>query len=447
MIQSALAPEQSLDPADPYRRYEQTFPTLSKDQAARVSAFGRIEQLPALASLFQRDDRAADFFLIQEGAIEIYDGPVTAPSVITLLQAGQFTGELDLFNDRRILVSARMAVDGVVARLTRPQFRRMLVAEPDIAELVMRAIILRRMGLIAHATGSVVLIRARDEAEADTLRIQRFLRRNGYPVRLVDAAEAPEETRALLAASGLTMSDLPVVLCGPGKALVRPGNRALADCLGIAELLPQDRVFDVTVVGAGPAGLAAAVYAASEGLSTVVLEGEAPGGQAGTSSKIENYLGFPTGISGQALAGRAQIQAQKFGARIAVPRRVVRLDCAERPYALHLEDGDLVRTRAVVIATGARYRGLDGLPELKHFEARGHPLCRDADRGLPVRAGGDRDRRWRQLRRTGGRVPLAPRRARAHPGARRRTSPPACRTIWSAGSRRRTGSPCTPTPR
>ena len=187
MTQTALFSEQVTDPADPYRRLEQTYPMLSHDQVERVSAFGRIERLPRHASLFRRDDRAVDFFLVHEGSIEVYDGPGTATGVLTELHPGQFTGELDLFNNRKILVSARMAEDGLVARLTRAQFRRMLVAEPDIAETVTRALILRRVGMIAHARGGVTLIVGRDEA-GTRLRIQRFLRRNAYPVRLVDAA-------------------------------------------------------------------------------------------------------------------------------------------------------------------------------------------------------------------------------------------------------------------
>src|ERR671912_1933097 len=185
-----------------------------------------------------------------------------------------------------------------------------------------------------------------------SLRIQRFLSRNGYPLRRLDVHGDAEDATATLAEHGMTAEDVPIVVCGRDRALKRPTNRQLGQCLGISEELAPDAVFDVAVVGAGPSGLAAAVYAASEGLSTLVLEAEAPGGQAGTSSKIENYLGFPTGISGQALAGRAQIQAQKFGARIALPRLVERLDCDERPYSLHLDDGSRVRAKTVVIATG-----------------------------------------------------------------------------------------------
>jgi thioredoxin reductase (NADPH) len=243
-------------------------------------------------------------------------------------------------------------------RLSRPQFRRLL-AEPDVAETIMPAFILRRVGCIQHAQGAVTLLRSREAGVADALRSERFLARNGYPLRVLDAAEA--EAVALLGANGLGPHDLPVVLCGAGRVLRRPSDLAPADYLGLTEPLEPGAVFDVAVVGAGPAGLAAAVYAASEGLSTVVLEAEAPGGQAGTSSKIENYLGFPTGISGAALAGRAQIQAQKFGTRVALPRRAARLDCRTRPYAVHL-DSAWRCARAVVVATGARYRRLEHLP-------------------------------------------------------------------------------------
>ena len=358
------------DPTDPYERQAQTFPRLSEEQVARASAFGRVEDLPEGTVLFERGDRTVDFFLVHRGNIEIYeDGPDGGPNVFTVHAERQFTGELDLFNDRDILVGGRMGTDGRVARLNRAQFRRMLAAEPDVAETVMRAFILRRIGLVRHAQGAVTLVGARRSAAS--LRIQRFLGRNGYPVRTLDPELDGDEARAVLEAHGLGPEDLPVVLCGPGRVLRDPSNRDLGDCLGISEPIEPDALFDLAVVGAGPAGLAAAVYGASEGLATVVLEAEAPGGQAGTSSKIENYLGFPTGISGQALAGRAQIQAQKFGARVAVPRRVERLECERgSPYGLVLDDGSRVRAKAVVIATGARYRKLD-LANLERFEGNG----------------------------------------------------------------------------
>lgn len=378
MSDEILAVPTAEDPTDPYVRRAQTFPTLSDAQVARASAFGRIESLPKGTILFERGERTVDFFLVLEGSIEIYQPGPGGPDVFTIHARHQFTGELDLFNDRDILVSGRMGADGRVARMNRAQFRRLLAAEPDIAEIIMRAFILRRIGLIQHAQGAVVLVGER--RSADTLRLRRFLRRNGYPVRALEPGEP--DAAALLAANGLSADAIPVVVCSPSQVLKNPSNQELGLCLGISEALPPEVTFDLAVVGAGPAGLASAVYAASEGLSTVVLEAEAPGGQAGTSSKIENYLGFPTGISGQALAGRAQIQAQKFGARIAVPRRALRLECDHRPYALVLDDGTSVRARAVVVATGARYRKLD-LPDLERFEGSGiHYAATAVEAGL-----------------------------------------------------------------
>jgi thioredoxin reductase (NADPH) len=368
----AAARAQGADPADPYLRAAQTFPRLSGEQVGRLRSFGRTETLPGGTVLFSRGDRTVDFFLVLRGAVEIYeDGLDGRPHVFTVHGERQFTGELDLFNDRDILVGGRIAAGGgEVVRLNRVQFRRMLTAEPDIAEIVMRAFILRRVGLMQHAQGAVTLIRSREHGVAEALRIARFLGRNGHPLRVLDA-EAEGEAAALLSAHGIAPAELPVVLCPPDSVLRRPGNAELAACLGLMEPLDDATTFDLAVVGAGPAGLAAAVYGASEGLRTVVLEAEAPGGQAGTSSKIENYLGFPTGISGQALAGRAQVQAQKFGARIAVPRRAVALDCRGRCHAVVLEDGTRVQARTVVIATGAHYRRLGHIPDFGRFESAG----------------------------------------------------------------------------
>jgi thioredoxin reductase (NADPH) len=243
----------------------------------------------------------------------------------------------------------------------------MVVTETDIGEIVMRAFILRRVGLIRHAQGGVVVVGPGHGG--DTLRIQRFLGRNGYPHRLFDT-EVEADSAAFLKGFSVLPEELPVVVLGQGEVLRRPGNAELADALGLTEDLTGAEVFDLAVVGAGPAGLASAVYGASEGLRTVVVEAMAPGGQAGTSSRIENYLGFPTGISGQALAGRAFLQAQKFGAKLAVSRAVEGLDCAASPFVLHMEGGGRLRSRAVVIATGARYRKLD-VPGYERFEGGG----------------------------------------------------------------------------
>jgi len=357
--------EMQPEPSDSYPREGETFPRLTAEQVDRARRFGTVEDLPKGAVLFRRDDRTVEFFIVIEGYIEIAENE---GRVVTVHRDRQFTGELDQFNDRQVLVDGRMGEDGRIIRIARASFRKMLLAEPDIGDVVIRAFILRRVGLISNEQSSVTLIGS--EQSGGSLRIERFLRRNGYPVRSLDADE-DAEARALLAETGLTDADLPIVLCPNAPLLRSPSNADLARCLGLTEEVDPDLVYDVAIVGAGPAGLAAAVYAASEGLSTLVLEAEAPGGQAGTSSKIENYLGFPTGVSGQALAGRAQVQAQKFGAKIALPRRVVGIECdGHPPYRLRMEDGERASAMTVVIASGAKYRGLD-LPECPKFEGVG----------------------------------------------------------------------------
>jgi thioredoxin reductase (NADPH) len=368
MADGKTSTEPELDPTDPYAREGQTFPRLSADMARRVARYGTEELLKAGDIVFERGQRSVDFFLVLDGSIEIFDtedhGRLT---VLNVHHARQFTGEMDLFNDRQILVSGRAGADSRVVRIKRASFRHLVTGEPDIGEILMRAFILRRVGFIRHAQGGVVLIGPGHGG--DTLRLQRFMTRNGYPHRQFDTEHDPD-AGGFLDCFELKPDQLPVLIL-PGDIVLRnPSNAMLADALGLTETLDPDLIYDVAVVGAGPAGLAAAVYAASEGLSTIVLESTAPGGQAGTSSKIENYLGFPTGISGQALAGRAQAQAQKFGARLAIARAVTGLDCETRPYRLTLDGRLTVKACAVVVATGARYRRLD-LDNFAKYEGQG----------------------------------------------------------------------------
>lgn len=364
-----MATGSDIDLTDPYTgREAQTFPRLGAEMARRIAAYGAEERIPAGTLLFERGQRSVDFFFVLEGSIEVFDHDIHGrDQVFAVHSERQFTGELDHFNDRRILVSGRTGADSRIVRIHRADFRRLVTAEPDIGEVIMRAFILRRVGLIRQAHGGVVLVGPAHGA--DTLRLQRFLVRNGYPFRLLDSDTDPG-AGSFLACFEIAPEQLPVVIGQDEQVLLNPSTEALADDLGLTERLDPDKVHDVAVVGAGPAGLAAAVYAASEGLATIVIEGVAPGGQAGTSSKIENYLGFPTGISGQALAGRAQIQAQKFGARLAISRHAVRLACDEAPYRLVLDDGQVVQARAIVVATGARYRKLD-VPDYDRFEGQG----------------------------------------------------------------------------
>jgi thioredoxin reductase (NADPH) len=355
------------DTADPYLRSAEIFPVLSTEQGDRIERYGQRTTLEQGEVLFDRGDRLADFFFVREGQIGIFiAGEGGTERLLTTHSAGQFTGELDHFSARALLVSARASARTCVVRLDTEGFRQMMAAQADIGEIVIRAFILRRMGFIHRAEGGIALVgRPRD---ANTLRLERFAIRNGYPIRLVDvdAAEEPAPFGVPIPRSGR----LPVVVFPDGRKIRNPSLMDLADMLGLTTPLDPAEIWDVAIVGAGPAGLAAGTYAASEGLRTLVVETLAPGGQAGTSSRIENYLGFPTGITGQALAGRAQVQAQKFGARIAVSRSAVRLNCAHSPFKIELEDGRIVASRAVVVASGAQYRRLD-VRNVDQFEGHG----------------------------------------------------------------------------
>ncbi|BAM04902.1 FAD-dependent oxidoreductase [Phycisphaera mikurensis] len=374
------------------------FPQLSEDQIQRAAAFGERERHGEGVLVFERGQRSVDFYVLVSGCIEIFDPEALHRDgeieVITTHAQRQFTGELDLFNDRKILVSGRLGGGGgEVIRVPRARFREMLAAEPDIGDVVLRAFILRRIGLIENAQGGVLLVGERGDGR--TLELERFLSRNGHPHQVLHAdGDGGAEAAAVLEKHGLTPRDCPVVVCAGDRVLSCPSLKEVACCLGLdAELDPGD-VFDVAVIGAGPGGLAAAVYAASEGLRTVVLELVAAGGQAGTSSKIENYLGFPLGLSGGELAARAQAQAEKFGAVMALPRRVERVEALGRPdaeerdaeppegsagvnagegaphFLLHLDHGAPVRARSVVAASGAAYRKL-GLDREAEFEGCG----------------------------------------------------------------------------
>jgi thioredoxin reductase (NADPH) len=371
------------DPTDPYEREAQTFPQLGTGMIERVAAYGEEEDFAAGTLIFERGQRGVDFFLIISGEIEIFESGISGEESVFVTETDrQFVGEMDLFNDREVLVSARARVDSRLLRVRRARFRELVSHEPDIGEIIMRAFILRRVGLIRHQHGGVVLIGPGHAG--DTLRLQRFLSRNAYPFRMLDTQSDPE-AGSFLDCFEIRPEHLPVVIA-PGDGVLRnPSNTDLAEALGLAEEVDPEHVYDVAIVGAGPAGLAAAVYAASEGLDTIVLESLAPGGQAGTSTKIENYLGFPTGISGEALAGRAQAQAQKFGARLAISRAVEGLECGSQPFRVTLEGGHVAQASAVVIATGARYRKLD-VENYAKYEGQGiHYAATAMEAGLCAR--------------------------------------------------------------
>jgi thioredoxin reductase (NADPH) len=288
-----------LDPTDPYLQKGAIFPRLTPEMMLRVSAYGTEEIVPEGAWLFRQGDRNVDFFVVLQGKLEVLSLDRNSENtLLTTVDEGQFTGELDLFNARANLVNGRAAVNSLVIRIRRPEFRRLITCESDIGEVVMKAFILRRIGLIRHGQGGVILIGSAHAG--DTIRIQRFLFRNGYPHRLIDT-DGEERADNLLVDYDLKGSLLPAIVLPDRSVLHVPSNAEVADALGLTESVDSSHIYDVAVIGAGPAGLATAVYAASEGLSTIVVEGIAPGGQAGTSSKIENYLGFLQAFRGRIL--------------------------------------------------------------------------------------------------------------------------------------------------
>ncbi|MEO6103559.1 MAG: FAD-dependent oxidoreductase [Pseudoxanthomonas sp.] len=358
-------------------RLHQRFPTLDSAQLATARRFasGPERHFAAGETVFSVGDTHSPMWLVLAGgiAVERRDGLGHVQPII-LHGPGHFTGEVSQLAGRGSLAAGTAGPEGCTAvPLDAAHLRALLIGAAELGELVMRALILRRVGLIeSDAAGSVLVGRP---GEPHLVRLQGFLTRNGYPNTLLDA-DADLEGRALVERLGIHSADLPLMICPNGTVLKHPTDLAAATCLGMTPDLDPDTVYDVAIVGAGPAGLAAAVYAASEGLSVVVLDQRAIGGQAGASSRIENYLGFPTGISGQALAGRAYNQALKFGAELALPLEVQTLQCPSAdaapgtPLVLQLDSGTTVQARTVVVASGARYRRPD-LDNLAQFEGNG----------------------------------------------------------------------------
>ena len=348
-------------------RRDQMFPRLSAAQIDRIAGVGERRRVRGGEILFETGEQHTRFFVVIEGAIEIVQPVDGGEEPLTVHGPGEFTGEINMLSARRALARARAVGDGSILVVERDHLRALVQRDAELGELLMRAFILRRVALIAHGVSGLVLIGSRHSA--GTLRIREFLSRNGQPFTYHEVESDPG-VQALLDRFHVGVADVPVVVCESGTVLRNPSIEALAAGLGLSPQFDAAVTRDVVIVGAGPAGLAAAVYAASEGLNVLVLEGAAPGGQAGASSRIENYLGFPAGISGQELAGRALMQAEKFGTEVAIARRAVTLDCASRPYVVRLASGEVIRTRTVVIACGARYRK-PALPDLARFEGAG----------------------------------------------------------------------------
>jgi thioredoxin reductase (NADPH) len=348
-------------------RREQMYPHLTEAQISRISGVGQRRSVRVGEILFEPGDQKSDLFVVISGGIEIVRPVAGREEPITVLGPGQFTGEINMLSSRVTLARARVAAEGSVVALDRDGIRAVVQRDPELSEILLRAFILRRVALISQTENDLVLLGSRHSLR--TLQLKEFLTRNGQPFTYHDVENEPG-VQALLDRLQIGVNEVPVILCETGYVYRNPSIEALSAELGLTPDLDAKAVRDVVIVGAGPAGLGAAVYAASEGLDVLILESTAPGGQAGTSSRIENYLGFPTGISGLALAGRALTQAEKFGAEVAIARTAVRFNCDEKPYRVHLSDGEVVQARTIVIATGARYRKLD-VPELSRFEGGG----------------------------------------------------------------------------
>ena len=339
----------------------QSFPVLSAEQIDRIRSSGRTRKVERGEILFEPGDSAVPFFVLLSGAMEIVQPTLDGERTIATHGPGEFTGEITMISGQRCLARGRVTEAGEFLEVPGDAFRSLVAKDAELSEIVLRAFILRRLELIRQGYGNVILMGSRHSAQ--TLELREFLTRNDYPHTYVDL-DTDRTSQELLDRFDVKASEVPVVICHSRTVLRNPTIQALANCLGFNSSIDDKVVRDVIIVGAGPAGLAAAVYAASEGLDVLMIETRAPGGQAGSSSKIENYLGFPTGVSGLELAARATTQAQKFGADMLIARSVVRLNCGRRPYQVVLDNGDAPPARAIVIATGAQYNK----PELENLE-------------------------------------------------------------------------------
>jgi thioredoxin reductase (NADPH) len=344
-------------------RGAQMFLRFTDDEIARLAKFGESRRYAAGEIVASPGKIGPGLLLILSGKLEATRHDRGQGTHIVTHERGNFSGELANLSGRPSLIEARALTDVEAVAIVPEKLRALLIAEADLGEQIMRALILRRVGLIEAGAGPIVI---GHEADADVLRLVNFLRRNGHPYSQID----PEEdncANTLVERFHVTPEELPIVLCPGGQLLRNPTEDQLARCVGLLGPLDSTRLYDVAVIGAGPAGLATSVYAGSEGLSVLTIDCRSFGGQAGASARIENYLGFPTGISGMALMGRAFSQAQKFGVQVAIPDEAVKLECGNRPCHVQLATGERIQARAVVIATGARYRRLE-VDRLDEFE-------------------------------------------------------------------------------
>ncbi|HTR48239.1 MAG TPA: FAD-dependent oxidoreductase [Verrucomicrobiae bacterium] len=362
----------------------QMFPTLTPAQIDRMRPLGKVRSVQTGEIIFEPNTIGVPFFVLLSGSMEVVQPTINGERTVATHASGEFTGEITMISGRRGLVRGRVTEPGEFLELSGEGLRSVLAKDAELSEILMRAFILRRLELISRNQGNLILMGS--DHSAATLHLREFLIKNSHPYTYVDL-DADQTSQELLDRFGVKVDEIPVIICNAGVVLRNPTPKKLADCLGFNADIGEDHVRDVIVVGAGPSGLAAAVYAASEGLDVLVIETEAPGGQAGSSSKIENYLGFPTGVSGQELAARATAQAMKFGAKMMIARSVVRLNCDRRPYEVVLDDGTVLATRTIVISTGAQYKK-PAIANLEKFEGRGiyygathmeAKLCEDCD--------------------------------------------------------------------
>jgi len=343
------------------------FPKLSPAQIARIASLGVIRPITRGEVLIDGGQTNVPFFVLKAGEIEVIRPSALDEILIATVRPTQFTGDISMILGRPAQMRLRVRTSGEVVQLTRDQMHALIQTDAEISEVLMRAFIHRRVAVIAQGIGDVLLIGS--VGSGATLRIKQFLTRNGHPFKYLDL-DRDADVRQLLDRFRVEPADIPVVICRGEAVLKNPSNQEIADCLGFNKGIDYTHRRDVVIVGAGPAGLAAAVYAASEGLDVLVIEASSPGGQAGSSSRIENYLGFPTGISGRELAGRAYAQAQKFGAEVMIAKGAAELVCENNAYGVRLDDTVTIPARTVVIATGARYHR-PSLENLCQFEGAG----------------------------------------------------------------------------
>ena len=345
----------------------QAFPVLTEAQIGRLHPVGKVRKVVPGELLFQPNDSAVPFFVLLSGSMEIVQPGLAGEVAVAKHGPGEFTGEMTMISGQKCLVLGRVTEAGEFLEISSEGLRSIVATDAELSEIFMRAFILRRIALLARGQGNLILMGSKHCA--NTLRLREFLARNAHPYTYIDL-DTDKASQALLDRFAVKMTEVPVVICNARNVLRNPTPQQLADCLGFNVSINQTQVRDLIIVGAGPSGLAAAVYAASEGLNALLIETESPGGQAGSSSKIENYLGFPTGISGQELAARAIAQAQKFGAQMMVAHKVVQLRCDTRPYQVVLDNGTALAARAVVISTGAQYKK-PPIANLTRFEGQG----------------------------------------------------------------------------